>query len=266
VHIVITGASSGIGRDLARAFDAPGNSLSLVARRGSLLEELQRELRAPSEAIVADLADPADPIGWLLRAEARFGPVDVLVNNAGISYVEPVQGVEEARIKALFQVNVNAPIAAIHHVLPGMLARGAGAIVNVASVAGFAPAPYFCHYNATKAALGSFSESLRMELRRTGVHVVSVYPGPIETPMAERNYQQFQDSARARLAPGGDTRTLARLVYRAVEDRAPRVIYPRFYYLAWWLPGIARFVAERLVPEVTGGPTPPLQGDLVNRP
>jgi short-subunit dehydrogenase len=261
MHVVVTGASSGIGRDIAKAFDVPGNSLSLVARREGLLKELQREIRAPAEAIPADLADPADPVGWLMRAEARLGPVDVLVNNAGISYIEPVAGVDAARIKALFQINVHTPIAAIHHVLPGMLARGGGTIVNVASVAAFTASPYLCHYHASKGALGNFSESLKMELRRTGVHVVSVYPGPIHTPMAERNYQQFADSAAARRAPAGDTKTLARLVYRAVLQKKPRVIYPRFYRLAWWLPGIARFISERAVPAVTGARTPPMPGD-----
>jgi short-subunit dehydrogenase len=261
MHIVVTGASSGIGRELARAFDRPGNRISLVARRENLLAELRGELRAETCAVTADLSDARDPIGWLRRAEEAFGPTDVLINNAGTSYVEPVQGIDEARIRALFQINVHTPIAAIHHVLPAMLSRGRGTIVNVASNAAFSPAPYFCHYTATKGALGNFSESLRMEIKRTGVHVVSVYPGPIRTPMGERNWGQLKPTLAAKIAPEGDARALARLVLKAVERRRARVIYPRFYVLGWWLPGVGRWIAERFVPEATGAVTPPLDGD-----
>jgi short-subunit dehydrogenase len=262
MHVVVTGASSGIGREIAKAYDRPGNRLSLIARRLSLLEELRGEIRTDTHAVRADLSDPADPVGWLRDAEEHFGPVDVLVNNAGISYVEPVQGIDRERIATLFQVNVHVPIAAIHHVLPGMLQRRSGVIVNIASNASFSPAPYFCHYTASKGALGNFSESLRMELRRTGVHVLSVYPGPVETPMGDRNRGQLKQSSSAKLAPIGNAPELARLVLAAVERKKARVIYPRFYLLGWWLPSIGRFVAEHFVPEATGAVTPPLPGDL----
>jgi short-subunit dehydrogenase len=260
VHIVVTGASSGIGRDLARAFDAPDNKVSLVARRRKLLEELQAEMKSETHVVEADLSSAADPVGWLVRAEARFGPTDVLINNAGISYVEAVQGVDDERARAIFQINVHTPIAAMQRVLPPMIERGRGTIVNVISAAAFSPAPYFCHYTATKAALGGFSESLRMELRRTGVHVVSVYPGPIHTETGERNFDQFKGEM-ARRTPTGDTQTLAAMVVRAVKRRKPRVIYPRFFLLGWWWPALNRWGAERFVPEPTGKKTPALPGD-----
>jgi short-subunit dehydrogenase len=186
----------------------------------------------------------------------------VLVNNAGVSYIEPIGGIDDERSRILFQVNVHAPIAATHRVLPAMVARGSGTIVNIASNAAFSPAPYMGHYCASKAALAGYSESLRMELARTGVNVVTVYPGPIKTPMAERNWGQFKQTAASKLAPEGDTTTLARRVHAAVVRRRARVIYPRFYRLAWWLPGIGRWVAERFVPEATGAVTPPMAGDL----
>src|SRR5688572_14245273 len=249
MHIVVTGASSGIGLALAKAFDAPGNTLSLVARRKGLLEKLQEEIRAPTHAIDADLA-VAD-LGWLRRAEEAAGPADVLVNNAGVSYIEPIQGIDDERSRVLFQVNVHTPIAAIRHVLPGMRERGRGTIVNIASNAAFSPAPYVCHYCGAKAALGNYSESLRLELRGTGVNVLTVYPGPIDTPMAERNWAQLKTTAATRLAPRGDTETMARLTLRAIERRKARVIYPRFYLLGWWLPGIGRWIAGRFVPEAT---------------
>jgi short-subunit dehydrogenase len=263
MHVVVTGASSGIGAAIARAFDRADVRISLVARRKGLLEKLQADIAARTQAIAADLGDANDAIAWLRQAEETFGPTDVLVNNAGISYVEPVGGVDQERIRAIFQVNVHTPIAAIHHVMPAMVARKQGTIVNVLSNAAFSPAPYFCHYTASKGALGNFSESLRMELARTGVHVLSVYPGPIHTPMGDRNWNQLKNTASSKLAPIGDPETLARRVLRAVDRRKARVIYPRFYTLGWWLPGVGRWVAERFVPEATGEKTPLLGGDVV---
>ncbi len=141
--VVVTGASSGIGLELAKVFGREGCRVSLVARRRAALLALCEEIPVETQAIDADLSDTRDPIGWLRRAEEAFGPTDVLVNNAGISYVEPVQGLDPQRIGRLFQINVHTPIAAIHHVLPGMMVRRRGTIVNVASNAAFSPAPYF---------------------------------------------------------------------------------------------------------------------------
>jgi short-subunit dehydrogenase len=262
MHIVITGASSGIGLEIARAFGKAGNKLSLVARRLTLLEGIGKQMAAETFAIRADLADPTDPIGWLRQAEEHFGPVDVLVNNAGVSYVEPVQGIAQERIDKLFQVNTHVPIAAIQHVLPDMLQRRSGIIVNIASNAGFTPAPYFCHYSASKGALGNFSESLRMELKRSGVQVLTVYPGPIDTPMADRNWEQLKQGPGAKLAPIGKAAELARLTLSAIAARKARVIYPRFYALGWWFPALGRFISERFVPEATGAVTPLMGGDL----
>ncbi len=261
MHVVITGASSGIGLAIAKAFDVPGNRLSLVARRKVELAQLRAQLRCESQAIVADLSNAEEPIGWLVRAETTFGPADVLINNAGTSYVEPSAQVDTERVRRIFQINVHTPIAAIHHVLPAMLARKSGCIVNVASNAAFQPAPYFSHYTATKGALGNFSESLRMEVSRDGVHVATIYPGPVKTPMADRNFAQVKESSSTRFAPVGDADVLAKLVLRAVRRKQARVIYPSLYAIGWYLPGIGRFIAEHFVPKAKGTITPPLDGD-----
>jgi short-subunit dehydrogenase len=263
MHVVVTGASSGIGVDLARIFATPGNKLSLVARRKELLEQLKQELGVPATVITADLTRVEDPVAWLREAEAAHGPVDMLINNAGVSYLEPVLGIDPERLRAMFQINAHTPIAAIHHVLPGMLERRSGTIVNVTSVAAFTYAPYLCHYHASKGALGNFSESLRIEIAKSGVNVVTVYPGPIDTPMAERNWAQLKESRAAKSAPRGNTRTLARLVHDAVDRREARVIYPGFYRVGWLFPWLARFVSERFIPEATGAKTPLMGGDLL---
>lgn len=261
MHIVVTGASSGIGRDIAKALDRADCRLSLVARRAELLDSLRSELRAQSRSIPADLSDPQSETSWLDKAEATFGPVDMLVNNAGVSYVEPLLGIDQERIRTLFQVNVMVPIAAVHRVLPGMLQRKSGVIVNIASNSAFNPAPYFAHYSATKGAIGNFSESLRMELKNTGVRVITVYPGPIKTPMGDRNWKQLKSSKAAETAPIGSTEVLAQKIVKAIDKDQARVIYPGFYALSWWLPSLGRGIASAFMPEATGEKTPPLPGD-----
>ena len=256
-HIVITGASSGIGRAIAKAFDQPGNSISLVARREPLLRELQSEIRTRSEVVVGDLSDADDPIDWLREAEETLGPTDVLVNNAGVSFIEPVEGVNAKRIAWKFQVNLLTPIAAMQYVMQHMLARGRGEIVNICSVASLTPRPYFCHYTASKGALANFSEAVRVELADRGVHVLTVYPGPIDTPMGQRNFDQFDNPAVVRKAPTGDTVTMARLILRALEKKRRRVIYPRIYKLNWFIRSFAHFLAERS-PTISGEQTPRL--------
>jgi short-subunit dehydrogenase len=263
MHIVVTGASSGIGRALAQAFDGPNRTLTLVARRKNLLEELARETKAETRIVQADLSDGSDPIGWVRAAEELGGPIDVLVNNAGTSYVEATAGIDPARIRSLFQINVDTPIAATQHLLPKMLARGSGTIVQIASNAAFSPMPNFAHYTATKGALANYSEALRLELRGTGVGVVTVYPGPVETPMADRNWAQMASERSKKLAPIGNADVLARKVVRAVEKRQARVIYPSFYKLGWYMPWLSRWIVSTFTPEVNGAPTPPLEGDRV---
>jgi short-subunit dehydrogenase len=251
-HVVVTGASSGIGRGIAKAFDQPGYKLSLVARREALLQELQGELNTQSEVVVADLNNAGDPIGWLRAAEEALGPTDVLVNNAGVSFVEPTPGISAERIQKIFQLNVHTPIASIHHVMDHMLARGAGTIVNIASNIAFQPTPFFTHYAATKGALANFSEALRMELKGTGLHVLTVYPGPVQTPMGDHNWDLVGSPLLKWLTPYGNTTTLGHLVLKAVKKRRKRIVYPRFYALGWWLPGIGRIVAEYAMPKISG--------------
>jgi short-subunit dehydrogenase len=129
-----------------------------------------------------------------------------------------------------------------------MIARGEGAIVDVASMAALAPTPFMMGYNATKAGLAGGSESLRAELRRTGVHVVTVYPGPIDTPMGRGGYAAYEPSLSARATPMGTVEPLARLVRRAIERRRARVIYPRVYAITRWFPGTTRYFLDHFTP------------------
>jgi short-subunit dehydrogenase len=113
------------------------------------------------------------------------------------------------------------------------------------------------YYNAAKAGLAAASESLRGELRGSGVHVVTVYPGPVETPMGRAGYAALEPTPGAKAAPSGTPEVLARLVRRAVERRKARVIYPWIYTIVRHLPGISRFALDRFSPKVVAGQTQP---------
>jgi len=178
---LVTGASSGIGRAFAVSLAASGTRLVLVARRGDRLDALAAELRAAHgtevEVLTADLTDDADLVGVEARLGDEASPVDLLVNNAGFAtsgrFAElPVDG-EVAEIR----LNVMAPVRLTRAVLPGMIARGHGGVVNVSSIAALQPLPHWATYAATKAYLTSFGEAVHEEVRGHGVTVLTLMPG-----------------------------------------------------------------------------------------
>ncbi len=256
MHIAITGASSGIGAALARELAAHGHSLTLVARREDLLRGLARELAPAKVHVVAwDLADHANAAGWLGAAEEALGPVEVLVNNAGVQIVAPTATVDADEADRLLAVDLLAPLRLTRAVLPGMLARRSGVIVDVASMAALAPTPGMMHYNAAKAGLAAASESLRGELQGTGVHVLTVYPGIIgTTAMARAAIDKFVSSRLLQAFPRGTEEELARRVRAGIEQRAARVIYPSSGALSRWFPGPTRWVMDRFTPALKALP------------
>ena len=187
---LVTGASGGIGLELARLLAADGYRLALVARDAEKLDRAAQELGAraqqPAIAITQDLAAPdaADRIAEALDAEDVT--IDLLVNNAGYAvYGAFAETTPDAEL-AMLQVNVMALTALTKRLLPGMVARGYGRILNVASTAAFLPGPLMTCYYASKAYVLSFSEGLAEELRGTGVTVTALCPGPTETRFQQR--------------------------------------------------------------------------------
>jgi short-subunit dehydrogenase len=248
MHVAITGASSGIGEALARAFAARGASVTLVARRHDRLTTIASALGGKTFVHAADLSIPETAAAWIGPAEEALGPIDVLVNNAGVQHVERTSLLVPERGEELLRLNVFTPMRLTRAVLPGMIARGRGTIVDIASMAALAPMPGMFYYNAAKGGLGNASEGLRGELLGTGVHVVTVYPGPVDTAMARAGYEKYTPTLAARLSPQGTTEGLARLILRAVDRRRARVIYPRAYALALSFPRIARWFTGRFSP------------------
>ena len=254
MHALITGASSGIGAALAHALGARGWRLTLAARRVERLDEVARSVQRPEPGDGApfvrptDLSDLSQCAALVADARAAHGPVHLLVNNAGVQYVEPTAGVTDDRAERLMTVDLLAPLRLQRMVLSDMLAHDHGTIVNIASLAGIVPTPGMMHYNAAKSALGAASESLRAELSGTGVHVLTVYPGPVSTEMEAAAVAAYGNAAAARLIPRGTPKELAQRILSAMDRRAPRVVYPRVYGVARWLQPFARWITEHTTP------------------
>ncbi len=250
-HAVITGASSGIGEALARELGRAGCKVTVVARRRELLDKLATEIGANCLPIAHDLSSPARAFEWIGPAEAQHGPIDILINNAGMAHTGPSVEASPELVSTLLNLNFVVPILVTRHVLPQMLSRNEGAIVNVASVAALVPTPWQTYYSATKAGLGGFSEALRGELQRTGVGVVTVYPGPVKTPMAESAYDALGGrTGMAGAMPEGTPEELAVKVRKAIEKRKARIVYPAAYSTSRWFPNFGRWILDRAAPGV----------------
>jgi len=183
---VVTGASSGIGRRLALDLAQRGFTVVCLARRRELLSEVEKLLESStpdSSTEVCDVADTATYQKVLGEIEVRFGRIDVLINNAGIEQLTPVgEGLSDA-YRQIFDVNVFGVIAGTLAVMPGMLDRGFGIVVNVASDSARAPEPGHGAYAASKAAMAVFTESVAHEVADRGVHVHVLYPAWVPTAM-----------------------------------------------------------------------------------
>lgn len=184
--VFITGASSGIGRACAFAFHQSGAKVVAAARSRDKLETLADDIGDDRILpVVMDVTDADQRASALADARKRFGEIDVLINNAGWASFSSVRNMPEEHLTRMLALNFAAPVVMTQAVLPAMLERGSGQIVNISSVVGFQPMPRMTVYSATKAAINAFSTGLRMELRGTGVDVILLAPGSTNTPFFE---------------------------------------------------------------------------------
>ncbi len=187
---LVTGASAGIGEQFARYLGAGGHDLVLVARDRARLEALAKDLDADhgarAEVLAADLTDPEE----LERVEGRVSsteaPVDLLVNNAGFGTIGRFDRIPVDREVDEIELNVIAVVRLAHAAVPAMVSRGHGAILNVSSLASRQPTPNMATYAGTKAFVSSFSQSLHVELKEAGVHVMVLEPGFTRTEFQDR--------------------------------------------------------------------------------
>jgi short-subunit dehydrogenase len=247
---LVTGASSGIGEELARVFAREGWDLVLVARSGDKLRALAAELEAAhgaqSQVIPADLREPAAPEAvWKALGDR---PLDALVNNAGYGVAGPLAATPYAAELGMLQVNVVSLVALTKLALPGMLSRKRGRILNLSSTAAFQPGPFLAGYYASKACVLSYTEALAEELRGTGVSATCLCPGPTRTDFFRRaNLEGVAYVTRLGLL---SSRGVAELGYRAMMAGKPLVIAGLLNRL---LVFCVRLLPRRLVVRITRG-------------
>ena len=193
--VIITGASAGVGAACARAFAAHNANLVLVARGRAGLNAIAKELRQQTEVLTVamDVADTGQCLKLLNKAEAKFGSVDVLINNAGMHCRGDLSTVDPSDVAAMVDINLRAPMVLSCAAIPFLHRVGSGAIVMVGSLAGRAPLQGAVTYSGTKAGLRAFAYGLADELRDANIHVGVVSPGPIDTGFIMDEIDQVED-------------------------------------------------------------------------
>ena len=186
----ITGCSTGFGRALAQHALKLGYSTVITARDTAQIADLAVGHEAQALVLELDVTRPEQVTAAVAAAEARFGRIDVLVNNAGIGYFGSLEASDETEVRRMFEINVWGLASMTRAVLPGMRGRRSGAIINVSSIGGIAALPSLSFYNASKFAVEALSESLSKEVAHLGIKVMLVEPGPFRTDWAGRSANQ----------------------------------------------------------------------------
>jgi NAD(P)-dependent dehydrogenase (short-subunit alcohol dehydrogenase family) len=232
----ITGCSTGFGYELAKAVLDHGHRAVVTARKPEAVRELVGGKADTALAVALDVTSPGQIAAAVGQAEARFGRIDVLVNNAGYGYLTTVEEAEDAEIRAMFEANFFGLAALTRAVLPGMRRRRHGHVINIASVGGLVGNPGSAYYAATKFAVEGFSEGLSREVGPLGVRVTLIEPGPFRTDWAGRSMtitetalEDYAATVAARIKavrgnsgkqPGDPARAAAAII-KVVESEKP---------------------------------------------
>jgi NAD(P)-dependent dehydrogenase (short-subunit alcohol dehydrogenase family) len=187
---LITGCSTGFGREIARAALQAGHSVVVTARRPESVADIAGEFGDRALPLALDVTDAAQIAAAVLAADTAFGGIDVLVNNAGHGYLSSVEEGEDAEVRKLFDVNYFGAVDMIKAVLPAMRARRSGHIINISSMTGLVANPPNAYYSSTKFALEAVTEALAAEVRPLGIKVTAIEPGAFRTDWATRSMKE----------------------------------------------------------------------------
>ncbi len=257
-HVLVTGASRGIGLALAREYARRGATVSVAARNTAALKSLADEL--DGHAFTCDLLDPDQVDELISRVELEAGPIDVLVNNAGLETSEPFHTIGSETIRDVVRLNLEATMVLTRQVLPGMLARRKGHIVFLSSLAGTGGFPGLAVYSGTKAGVSNFVASLRLELRDTPITTTVVAPGPVDTEMwdhleeAGEYAPMLKRLRRFFLIPKKSPEFVARQTVAATEAEKRHVRTPRRLLALYLMREVPTRITEALMTGVPLGP------------
>ena len=257
-HVLITGASRGIGAAMAAAFASAGARVSMAARSLDALTDVA----APFGGLVhqVDLTDPAQTDDLIDRVQDKAGPIDVLVNNAGIEEAALFHEVDVDLVRTVSRLNLEAPMVLTRQVLPTMIERDQGHLVFTSSLAGTAGFPGLAAYGATKAGLLNFAAALRIELRDTDIDLTVVSPGPVDTDMWDAvgsapGLESVLDRLNMlKLLPIATPTKVAERTVEAVRFGRRHVRTPRRLAPNFWLREAASRTTELLLRGVDVGP------------
>jgi short-subunit dehydrogenase len=238
--VLITGASSGFGEDAARLFAKEGCRVVLAARREEKLQSIATEIRGAGGeafAIPVDVNQRAEIDRMVQVVLDRYGRVDILFNNAGFGGLDWFENLKpERHIETLVRVNLTGTMLVTHAVLPGMLARRQGHIINMSSVAGLIASPLITTYAASKYGVRAFTDALRREISPFGIKVSGIYPGPAITEFGKR---LDRTKARERINKTIDVHMSSEYVARRIVAIAKRP--QRSLVIPWWFRVITTF-------------------------
>ena len=225
-RVIITGASQGIGREIAIEFGRRGARLALASRNRPALEALAASIKAEGGSAIVIPTDVTAPgaVEQLAQATIReLGGIDILVNNAGIGLTAPIGDAKSADVEAVFTLNVMAAAAAIRAVVPIMRAQHDGMIINISSIAGRIVIPRIGYYSATKFALTAIGDALRMEEAGHGIKVMNVFPGTTRSNFGENRLGARGRQAHQRLPPVTAEKVASRIA--SAVERNQRSVY-----------------------------------------
>ena len=209
---LITGCSTGFGRELATVLLDQGKRVAVTARNPADVQDLVDGRGEQALALALDVTDAEQVRDAVAKAEAHFGRIDVLVNNAGIGYFGAVEESDEAEVRRMFEINVWGLAAVTRAALPGMRARRSGHIVNISSIGGLRSFPAVGYYNATKFAVEGLSESLALEVAPLGIRVTIVEPSGFRTDWAGRSANEAENTIADYAETAGKNRGMLRTV------------------------------------------------------